>query len=44
MEASAGAKQPYAIGMIGMDIFAMAGIMAHWRDPLSDEVVDSFLF
>lgn len=34
-------KQPYAIGVDGADLFAMAGITARWQDGETGEVVDS---
>lgn len=35
-------KQPFAIGPVNGEVFAMAGIMAHWEDQATGEVVDSF--
>jgi len=37
-----GRKQPFAISINDMDVFALAGLMAHWQDEATGEVVDSF--
>lgn len=36
-----GVKQPYAISLVDEEVFAMAGVMAHWEDVRTGEVVDS---
>ncbi|MGL1860935.1 MAG: SOS response-associated peptidase [Pseudodesulfovibrio sp.] len=35
-------KQPHALTINDMDVFAMAGITAHWEDRTTGEIVDSF--
>ncbi len=34
-------KQPYRITVADADVFAFAGIWEHWRDPQSDEAVET---
>ena len=36
-----GAKQPFAIGAAGADVFAMAGIADRWRDPDTGDELDT---
>lgn len=36
-----GRKQPYRITVADADVFAFAGIWEYWRDPQSDEVVET---
>jgi putative SOS response-associated peptidase YedK len=37
-----GGKQPYAIGLKGGGLMALAGLWENWRDPSSNERVRSF--
>ena len=39
---SATGKQPYAIGLKGGGLMALAGLWENWRDPSSNEHVRSF--